>query len=315
MAIGNVKLQYEDWKNQCSRKRRSLFVPLRKLELMRFIFLSGLLVLSLNLAAQLTSSDLAADREIFETLAAGIYAPSKVDIGKQMTEIGQFFLGTSYVANTLDDSGNEALVINLRGLDCTTFVENVLVLSHLAQEEKLTWGNYPGMLEHVRYRNGVREGYPSRLHYLTDWIRNNTEKGLVKDITKQIHGVAHDKIIDFMGTHPGSYPALGNPANLEAIRNTEQVLSQEPLWILPQSEIAKQEHLLKDGDIIALATNIEGLDVTHTGLAVRLDDNRIHLLHASTVGEVVISEKPLSEYLKGIKSNIGIIVARPLTAN
>lgn len=295
--------------------QRSLFVPLRKPELMRFIFLSGLMVFCLNLSAQLESSDLKADREIFESLASGIDVPSQQEIGKQMTEIGQFFLGTPYVANTLDDSGNEALVINLRGLDCTTFVENVLVLSQLALEEKLTWGNYPGMLEHVRYRNGVRDGYPSRLHYLTDWIRNNTEKGLVMDITKQIHGVEQDKIIDFMGTHPGSYPALGNPSNLEAIRNTEQVLSQEPLWILPQSEVEKQEHLLQDGDIIALATSINGLDVTHTGLAVRLEDNRIHLLHASTVGEVVISENPLSEYLKGIKSNIGIIVARPVRPN
>ena len=98
----------------------------------------------------------AQDDVIFETLAAKVELEADTSIGITMVEIGQSFLGTPYVANTLDDSGNEALVINLRELDCTTFVENVLVLSQLAQTDKLTWGNYPKMLEHVRYLNGER---------------------------------------------------------------------------------------------------------------------------------------------------------------
>jgi len=256
----------------------------------------------------------AQDEVIFETLAAKVELDADTSIGMTMVEIGQSFLGTPYVANTLDDTGNEALVINLRELDCTTFVENVLVLSQLAQADKLTWGNYPKMLEHVRYRNGERNGYPSRLHYLTEWMQNNSEKGLLKVITRDVHGVELLKTIDFMGTHRNSYPALADEANWEAVRQVESQLSEVPLWILPQEDIAQREHLMQDGDIIALATDINGLDVTHTGLALRLEDGRIHLLHASTVGEVVISEKPLADYLKGIKRNIGIIVARPLAA-
>lgn len=79
------------------------------------------------------------------------------------------------------------------------------------------------------------------------------------------------------------------------------------------SKIAENEHLIKSGDIIALATSINGLDITHTGIATREKDGRIHLLHASTGSmEVEVSKLPLADYLKGIKSNTGIMVARPL---
>jgi len=53
------------------------------------------------------------------------------------------------------------------------------------------------------------------------------------------------------------------------------------------------------------------LDVTHTGFAI-WQGEQLHLMHASTSGEVVISKKPLREYLKGIKKNMGILVVRPL---
>jgi hypothetical protein len=82
--------------------------------------------------------------------------------------------------------------------------------------------------------------------------------------------------------------------------------------VLPGEKVAGAEGQIQTGDIIALATSVEGLDVTHTGLAFRKDDGRIHLLHASTRGAVEISKLPLPEYLQGVKGNTGIIVVRPL---
>jgi hypothetical protein len=81
---------------------------------------------------------------------------------------------------------------------------------------------------------------------------------------------------------------------------------------LPQDQIEANENLIKNGDIIALTTAIPGLDITHTGIAIREKDGRIHLLHASSSGMVEISELPLADYLKKIKKNTGIMVARPL---
>ena len=114
-----------------------------------------------------------------------------------------------------------------------------------------------------------------------------------------------------MGTHRNLYPSLADDENFEAIQKVEQELAKETLCILPQDLIGDQEDLIHSGDIIALATSIKGLDVTHTGIAIQ-HRGRLHLLHASSKnGKVEITEEPLADYLKGIKSNIGIIVARP----
>jgi len=52
---------------------------------------------------------------------------------------------------------------------------------------------------------------------------------------------------------------------------------------------------IEEGDIIDFATNIDGLDVTHTGIAIE-KNKKIHLLHASSSGSVVISKKPLYKF-------------------
>lgn len=233
-------------------------------------------------------------------------------MGEAMIATGRCFLGTPYEARTLELPGPENLVVNFRGLDCTTFVENVLAFGRMKFEGREDWESYLHNLEQIRYRDGTLQGYASRLHYFSDWIRDNQKKGLVKDITPEIGGVSTLKEINFMGMHPELYPALGRGDHLDRIRNIEASLSSEALFILPAEEVAGKEGALQDGDIIALATNIQGLDVTHTGIAITGSDGRVHLLHASTQGAVMISKEPISEYLKKIKGNTGIIVVRPL---
>ena len=252
------------------------------------------------------------DPEIFGQLMKDLDTLEAGTIGEAMIVTGIHFLGTPYVASTLELGGQEMLVVNLRGLDCTTFVENVLAIGRMKVEGQRDWESYLHNLEQIRYRNGTLQGYASRLHYFSDWIRDNQEKGLVKDITPEIGGVSLLKEINFMGTHPELYPALAREDYLDRIRNIEASLSSKNLFILPAEEVAAQEASLQDGDIIALATNIQGLDVTHTGIAVSGSDGRVHLLHASTEGAVMISKEPIPEYLKKIKGNTGIIVVRPL---
>lgn len=229
-----------------------------------------------------------------------------------IVSIGKTFLGTPYVEKTLEIGETETLVINLRGLDCTTFVENVLAFSILMKNEKDTFEDFIKALKTVRYRDGILNGYSSRLHYFTEWIRNNSKKGLVQEITADLGGVEITKPINFMGTHRNLYPFLSDDANYKKILEVESALAKESLCVLPQDAIEKVEGKLKNGDIIALATSIKGLDVTHTGLAMRMPNGRIHLLHASISGEVTITEEPLVDYLKKVKSNIGVVVARPL---
>lgn len=233
--------------------------------------------------------------------------------GDTLVTIGKSFLGIPYVAKTLEVGETESLVINLQGLDCTTYVENVLAFGSMLRKGEKELDAFAQTLEKIRYKDGKLKGYPSRLHYFSEWIANNQQKGLVKDITVELGGKALTKDINFMSTHRDLYPFLSDEDNYLQIKASERYLNDRPLYVLAKDKIEASEHLVRSGDIIALATSINGLDVTHTGFAIRMDNGRIHLLHASSANEEVeISELPLADYLKNIRHNTGIMVARPL---
>ncbi|MEW2920775.1 N-acetylmuramoyl-L-alanine amidase-like domain-containing protein [Muricauda sp. ANG21] len=252
------------------------------------------------------------DKSLFESKIDALQEVKASKLGDTLALIGKSFMGIPYVEKTLEIGEIETLVVNFSGLDCTTFVENVLAFGSMLKQDQRSFEDFVKNLETIRYRDGEINGYPSRLHYFTEWIRNNQKKGLVKDITSELGGVALNKPINFMGTHRSLYPFLANEANFEAMLRVEKELAEEELCYLPKDQIENKEQYIQSGDIIALATSIKGLDVTHTGIAIHQPNGRLHLLHASSKnGEVEISELPLADYLKGIKSNIGIIVARP----
>ena len=166
-------------------------------------------------------------------------------------------------------------------------------------------------LARIRYRGGVIDGYPSRLHYFSEWISDNEAKGIVQDITRELGGVADTEPIDFMSRNAGSYPKLADPANLEAIRETERRLSTRTRYVIPEDRIADVAPSIQNGDIIAATSSTRGLDVAHTGLAIWID-GRLHLMHAPLVGKTVeISELPLAQRIQRIEGQDGIMVARP----
>ena len=253
------------------------------------------------------------DQAALEAKLKELKQVSEQSYGDTLITIGKSFLGIPYVAKTLEIGDKESLVVNLHGLDCTTFVENVLALGCMLSRDETGLESFAGTLESIRYRNGQLQGYPSRLHYFSEWIANNDKKGLVKDITAQLGGNPITKDINFMSTHRELYPFLASEDNYLQIKASELYLNNRPIYVLAKDKIEAAEAHMQSGDIVALATSIEGLDVTHTGFAIRLADGRIHLLHASSSNEEVeISVLPLADYLKKIRHNTGIMVARPL---
>lgn len=252
------------------------------------------------------------DSQLFENKIIEIDGLLEKDFGSTLISVGKTFLGTPYVAKTLEIGDKESLVINFQGLDCTTYVENVLAFGLLLKNNETSIEDFANALEEIRYKDGELNGYPSRLHYFSEWLANNEKKGFLKIVTAEIGGIESAKDIHFMSTHRDLYPFLSDDKNYQKIQNSEGYLNDMSICILPQEDIRKNEHLIQSGDIIALATSIDGLDVTHTGFAIREQDGRIHLLHASTgSGVVEISKLPLVDYLKKIKSNTGIMVGRP----
>lgn len=225
-------------------------------------------------------------------------------------EVGTRFLGTTYQAKTLEVPGEEKLVVYLEGLDCTTFLENVVVLSRLVRIDQCEMEDFIIELERIRYRDGELSGYDSRLHYFTEWIANNEEKGIVEDVTEQVGGEVYDKKIDFMSTHRSAYPALADEAFYETIIEVEGELNKKQRHFIPKEKLASLEANIQNGDLIAITTSIGGLDVSHTGMAIR-ENGRIHLLHASSnSNKVEVSTKPLADYLMGNKRQSGVMVCR-----
>jgi len=237
---------------------------------------------------------------------------SSQPIGEVMIEIGKSFLGTDYEAHTLEKDGDEQLVIDLTGLDCTTFLENVLVFARCIKKREITFNDYINELEFIRYRNGVIDQYPSRLHYFTDWIYDNEKKGVVKDITKEIGGEELKLNLNFMSSHPEYYRQLkDNPDFVCAIKEQEKEINKREHYFIPQNNISAIDDKIENGDLLAFTSSIKGLDVNHVGIAIRMDDGKIHVLHAPMPGtKVQISELNLSVYVNKLEKDTGIIVIK-----
>ena len=117
------------------------------------------------------------DKEIFisKIKFAADKRLAQKSINEIIAEIGKSFIGTDYKAHTLEKEGDERLVVNLRGFDCTTFLENILAFARCIKSGKTSFEDFQDELIKIRYRNGVIDKYPSRLHYFSDWIYDNAK--------------------------------------------------------------------------------------------------------------------------------------------
>jgi hypothetical protein len=255
------------------------------------------------------------DVEIFRaTLAwARKSGVDSLPIGEIIARTGQRFVGNDYTPHTLDPPGPERLVVNLREFDCVTFVESTLALARVIQAGDDDFAAFTHQLRRIRYRGGTLDGYTSRLHYFSEWIADNAGLGLVEDVTVRLGGHPDDEPIDFMSSHADAYPSFeGHPERVDAIREVEAALSRRDRSVIPQDEIGAAVDGIRNGDIIAVTSSVEGLDVAHTGFAL-WRDGRLHLMHAPLVGKALeISDRPLAERILRIDGQDGIVVARPL---
>lgn len=153
-----------------------------------------------------------------------------------MLFFGRALRGVPYVAKTLEKNSQEQLVVNLRQLDCTTYVETVLALSRSMAKGQQSFAGFCQNLRQIRYRNGV-VSYPTRQHYFTYWIQENTRERIVADIQSPnppFSGVQTVKA-DYMTTHLGSYPMLkGRPQWIKQIAEMEKISRAQSNVISPR---------------------------------------------------------------------------------
>ena len=248
-------------------------------------------------------------------------SPLEAPLGRDAIRVGELAVGTPYEPGTLDaylrTGGSplqEPLTLSLTRFDCVTIVEACLAVARLATHEgSPTWERFGREIERMRYRDGKRSGYTSRLHYFSEWISDGERRGLVKDLGAELGGAADTRPLRFMTEHRPSYPALADDGVFREIGSMERRLDHHPRHVIPTKRIPEAVNRIETGDVLAFATEIPGLDVTHAAFAHRGGDGILRVLHAPLSGGVVeVTRTTLPEYVAAIRRSTGILVARPL---
>jgi hypothetical protein len=265
------------------------------------------------------------DRERLESWVATLRAERRteggVPLGRAAARVGELAIGTPYEAFTLeqyiraggDPAATEPLTLWLTRFDCVSLVESSLAVARTAAETGApTWERFGREIERMRYRGGERRGYASRLHYFSEWIADGARRGMLRDLGATLGGVADARPLRFMTEHRASYPALADDGVFRAIAAMERGLDDHPRYVVPTERIAELSERIETGDVLAFATAIPGLDVTHSAFAWRDAGGVLRVLHAPLSGGVVeISAAPLPAYVRAIRRSTGILVARP----
>lgn len=279
-----------------------------------FILSTLLFMLPANLFSQATCfAD--KDEALFNKYVAHIapykYAPLETILEKTAL----FFMGTPYVAHTLEQNvDNEELVVNLSEFDCFTFVENVLALSLATRNDSLSKSYFTKTLTEIRYRNGEITDYASRLHYTSDWMFENQQKGILENISEELSGKKESKKINFMSSHRTAYKQLDTDDAIlnKVIATEDEINNRGGFFYLPKLLIATKANEIPHMAVIGFVTNIDGLDTTHVGFVFR-KNGKLTFIHASSaVMKVVIDNKTLSDYCLSQNSCKGIIIAKVL---
>jgi len=230
--------------------------------------------------------------------------------GDLIAYFGMKYLGTQYRGNTLTSEGNEQLVVKTDAFDCVTFVEHCVALAQCLKFEKTDFATYTQKLENLRYYNGKRTDYASRLHYSTYWLFDNCKRNNFVNITEKLPNELFYKNINYMSKNRIKYKPLADDSLFQKILIAESELNMQTFHFIPKTKIAEIESQIETGDVIIFTTDIEGLDCVHVGLAVN-QNSEIKLLHASSSEKkIVLTEKTISQYTKDIKNQTGIMILR-----
>ena len=250
------------------------------------------------------------------------FVPQRQQLTNEQLIIGiaRKFIGIPYVSHSLDKNDDEKLVVNLHGLDCTTYVETVTALTLCAKKNEIRFSDYVRQLEQLRYCGG-KLSYINRLHYFHWWLEDNERMGFVKEIdTPNPPFMAVQTLkINYMSQNAGLYDMLKhNPERVAELKKLEDATNGTKLRYIPKSLLNNSKLLrevVRDGDILAIVTSKRELDTTHLGFAVWHKDG-LHLLNASNLrkngNQVVDPVETLYNYMMARPANLGIRVVRIL---
>lgn len=224
--------------------------------------------------------------------------------GETLLRLARQLLGRPYKAFSLDAEPQERLRLDLTGFDCALLVEQLLALIHSRNVVE-----FSEQVQRLRYGNGDVD-YCDRNHYFTVWAANAERLGLVKDITESLPGASlRVRRLNFMSSHPNSYRPMRQARARQCIAALERNLSVRQSYV-PIGALGSAAAKLRSGDIFALVTAVDGLDVSHTGFLER-SRGELHAIHAAPKRGVMRS-LDFVRYASSVEDVVGISILRPL---
>ncbi|MBX3102062.1 MAG: DUF1460 domain-containing protein [Bacteroidetes bacterium] len=224
------------------------------------------------------------------------------------------FAGTPYGSGGKGSQKGQTLV-NLEQMDCLTYVENLLALyitrrmlayPHAAVTARDTLNLFARNLNYIRYDRGINCEWEDRLFYFTGAMAQLAGFGILDDVSA-IAGEPYTKRIHYVSSHRSSYPGIRNWA--QVLRLEQELSSLRRSWY-PTAQLGRYQLIARDGDIIAFASTLEGLDISHVGFVLRDTDGSLWLNHSSSVSKRIECQQDLCEYLAGRKTVNGFFVYR-----
>lgn len=284
--------------------------------MLKYLLSLLLLLTATSLPAQRADYQKADSQKVMSLLQSAKSLKDK-SVASYMLFFARQLKGVPYVAKTLEKNKDERLVVNLRQLDCTTYVETVLALARTMRQQKLTFANYCNNLRLIRYKDGV-VSYPTRQHYFTYWIQQKAKARIVKDMQSPNPPYSAIQTVkaDYMTNHLSQYPMLkGKPDWVKQIKAMEESITGLKVRYIPKASVNNTRLLrqtIHDGDIICIITKKPGLEISHLGIAAWHKDG-LHMLNASSIYHKVVEDSNLlRKYLYNQKSGLGIRIVRPL---
>ena len=238
-------------------------------------------------------------RSVFETrrsLNTGLH------VNQAITRLAESFIGSPYLAMSLDANGAETLRLDLTQFDCMLFVEQLLAL---AWSE--SFDQFAALTQSLRYRDG-NVSYCNRWHYFHDWVESAVSQGMLESDIALEGEISRALPLNFMSSNRDLYPKLQSNALFNCIRHQEDSRRVHQRFI-PLEAIESVVPSLQSGDLFAIATRVQGLDVSHTGVLVK-SGSRVDAIHAAP-GRGVMRSAGLARYLRSVPDAIGVVIVRP----
>jgi hypothetical protein len=188
---------------------------------------------------------------------------------------------------------------SLTHLDCMTYVEHVLAFA--AADKPDYTGSFLPRLVDVMYDSGGKPLFShQRKHFTSVWGDRNERKGYLINVARG-HPLAQVRkvLLNKVGTNRTFYV------------EDRFMISSSPQTVhyFPTAVVSAGKAPLASGDVLALVTHKEGLDVTHMAFYIEKDGRRI-FRHASLLKNRVIDDDFLT-YVQAKKGLLGIMVFRP----